>query len=104
MCVVIGAHPGSMVAIVRDLNARLLVDKYNEHQGEHMRLDEIKPTNAAEQRVKRLQANAKAATARAKQLKTQADTSAERLDMQKSRQKLSQLQRAAVTSNIKPYH
>jgi len=69
-----------------------------------MRLDEIKPTTATEQRVKRLQANAKAATARAKQLKTQADASAERLDIQKSRQKLAQIQRAAVTSNIKAYH
>jgi hypothetical protein len=68
-----------------------------------MRLDEIQP-NAAEQRVKRLKANAKAAKDRAKQSKAQADMSAERLEMQKSRQSLAQLQRDAVTSNIKPYH
>ncbi|MDP4302992.1 hypothetical protein [Leptothrix discophora] len=58
-----------------------------------MRLDEIQPSNAAEQRVKRMKANAKVARDRAKQLKAQADVSAERLDMQKSRQKLRQLQR-----------
>ena len=69
-----------------------------------MRLDEIDGSSAAEQRVKRLKDNAKVAKNRAKQLKAQADASGERLDMQKSRQKLAQLQRAAVTSNIKPYH
>jgi hypothetical protein len=69
-----------------------------------MRLDEIKPNNAAEFRVKRLKASAKAARDRAKQLKAQADTSAERLDMQMSRQKLSQLQRSPAVSTIKPYH
>ena len=68
-----------------------------------MRLDEIQP-NAAEQRVKRLKANAKTAKDRAKQLKAQADTSAGRLDMQKSRQKLAQLQRSPATPTIKPYH
>ncbi len=68
-----------------------------------MRLDEIQPS-AAEQRVKRLKANAKAAKDRANQLKARADTSAERLDMQKSRQTLGQLQRSAIASNIKPYH
>jgi hypothetical protein len=68
-----------------------------------MRLDEVQP-NAAEQRVQRLKANAKSAKDRAKQLKAHADTSAERLKMKKSRQKLAQMQRAAVTSNIKPYH
>lgn len=68
-----------------------------------MRLDEIQPS-AAEQRVKRLKDSAKTAKNRAKQLKTQADSASERLDIQKSRQKLAQLQRAAVTSNIKLYH
>jgi hypothetical protein len=68
-----------------------------------MRLDEIKAASAAEQRVKRMKANAKAAKDRAKQLKVQADAGAERLDMQKSRQELARLQRAAVTSTIKPY-
>jgi hypothetical protein len=67
-----------------------------------MRLDEIQP-NAAEQRVKRLKATAKAAKDRARQLKAWADASAERLEMQKSRQSLAQLQRSAVTSTIKPY-
>jgi hypothetical protein len=51
-----------------------------------------------------MKARAKAAKDRAKQLKAQADTSAERLDMQKSRQKLAQLQRSPATSTIKPYH
>jgi len=68
-----------------------------------MRLEEIQPSNAAEQRVKRIKASAKAAENRARQLQVQADTSAERLDMQKSRQKLVQLQRKAATSTIKPY-
>jgi hypothetical protein len=67
-----------------------------------MRLDEIKP-NAAEQRVKGLKANAKGAKDRARQLKAQADASAARLDMQKSRQKLAQLQRSPVTPTIKPH-
>lgn len=73
-------------------------------KGAKMRLNEIDGSNAADQRVKRLKDTAKVAKNRAKQLNAQADASAERLDMQKSRQKLAQLQRAAVTSNIKPYH
>lgn len=68
-----------------------------------MRLEEIQPSNAAEQRVKRMKASAKAAKDRARQLQAQADTSAERLDMQQSRQKLVQLQRKVATSTIKPY-
>lgn len=71
--------------------------------GGNMRLDEIKPNNAAEERVKRLKANAKSAEDRAKQLKTQADANAARLDMQKSRQRLAQAQRASVTMPIKPH-
>jgi uncharacterized membrane protein (DUF106 family) len=71
--------------------------------GGNMRLDEIKAASAAEQRVKRMKANAKSAKDRAKQLKAQADAGVERLDMQKSRQKLATLQRDAVTSTIKPY-
>ena len=67
-----------------------------------MRLDEIQPS-AAEQRVKRLKAGAKAAKDRAKQLKAQADMDAERLEMRKSRAALTQAQRSAVTSTIKPY-
>lgn len=68
-----------------------------------MRLEEIKAASAAEQRVRRMKVNAKTAKDRAKQLKVQADMSAERLDMQKGRQRLSQLQRSAVTTPIKPY-
>lgn len=67
-----------------------------------MRIEEIMP--AAVQRVNQLKANAKTAKDRAKQLKAQADMSAEQLDMQKSRQTLAQVQRSAVTSNIKPYN
>lgn len=69
-----------------------------------MRLDEFDGTRAGEQRVKRLKGNAKAAKARAKQLKTQADKAAEVYDMQKSRQKLAKLQRDSVTTKIQPYH
>lgn len=69
-----------------------------------MRIDEIQPGSAAERRVKALTANAKAAKERAKQLKTQADISADQLEMQRSRQSLSQHQRSAGTSSIKPYH
>lgn len=68
-----------------------------------MRLDEIQPNKAAEERVKRLKDNAKSAKTRAKQLKTQADTAADRLDIKKAKQDLAQLQRSAVTSSIKPY-
>ena len=67
-----------------------------------MRLDEIQPS-AADQRVKRLKATAKAARDRARQLKAQADMNAERLEIQKSRAALTQAQRSAVTSTIKPY-
>ncbi|MBK6862482.1 MAG: hypothetical protein IPG91_02410 [Ideonella sp.] len=68
-----------------------------------MRLDEIRAANAAEQRVKRMKANAKAAKDRAKQMKAQADAGAERLDMQKSRQKLGQLQQASVVTSIQSH-
>ena len=68
-----------------------------------MRLEEIKESIAAEQRVKRLKANAKSARDRAKQLKVQADAGAERLKMQQSRQKLAQLHKANVSTTIKPY-
>ena len=68
-----------------------------------MTLEEIKQSGAAEQRVNRLKANAKAAKDRAKQMKVQADTSAEQLKMQQSRQRLSQLHRSTVGTTIKPY-
>jgi hypothetical protein len=68
-----------------------------------MRLDEIEPSKAAEQRVKRMKDSAKTEKDRAKLLKVQADVNAERLAMQKSQAKLGQLQQAAVTTSIKPY-
>jgi hypothetical protein len=68
-----------------------------------MRLEEIDGSNAAEQRVKRLKANAKSARDRAKQLKAQADAGAERLKMQQSRQKLAQLHKSSVGTTIKTY-
>jgi hypothetical protein len=71
--------------------------------GGSMRLDEIKAASAAEQRVKRMKASAKAAKERARQLTVQADATAERLEMQQARQKVGQLQRAAVATSIKPY-
>lgn len=67
-----------------------------------MRLEEIQPS-PADQRVKRLKASAKAAKDHARRLKAHADMSAERLEMQKSRAALTQAQRSAVTSTIKPY-
>jgi hypothetical protein len=71
-----------------------------------MRLEEIVlliEADAAEQRVTRLKANAKMAKERAKQLKVQAEKSAEQLAMQQSRAKLAQLHRATVSKPIKPY-
>jgi hypothetical protein len=68
-----------------------------------MRLDEIQPDTAAEQSVQRLKASAKAAKDRAKQIQVQADTRAERLNMEKARTKLGQLHRTAATTPIKPY-
>ena len=68
-----------------------------------MTLEEIKQSGAAEQRVNRLKANAKAAKDRAKQMKVQADQGAEQLKMQQSRQRLSQLHRSTVGTTIKPY-
>lgn len=74
------------------------------NKGPNMRLDEIKPRRAAEQRVGRLKANAKAAKDRAKQLKSQADTGAEQLKVKQSREKLKKINRSSLTSMIKPYH
>jgi hypothetical protein len=69
-----------------------------------MKLEEIEQGNAADQRVKRLKDNAKAAKEKAQDLKAQADTSAEQLKIQKSRQTLTQRQRSPAISTIKPYH
>jgi hypothetical protein len=59
-----------------------------------MRLEEIQASSAAEQRVKRLKANAKAAKDRAKKLKAQADASADQLAMQQARKQLSMARKA----------
>jgi hypothetical protein len=69
-----------------------------------MRLEEIEQGNAADQRVKRLKDNAKAAKNKATELKAQADTTAAQLDMQNSRQQLTKQQRSPAMSTIKPYH
>ena len=71
--------------------------------GAHMTLEEIKQGNAAEQRVKRMKDQAKAAKDRAKEMKVNADRNAEQLKMRQSRQKLVQLQRSTVGTTIKPY-
>ena len=68
-----------------------------------MTLKEIQESAAEERRLKGLQANAKAARDRAKQLKTQADANAEQLKMKQSREKLAQLRKATTVSRIKPY-
>lgn len=68
-----------------------------------MRLDEIEPDDAAQQRVKQLKANATAAADKAKQLRARANTAADTLGLQKSRQAATQIQKAATTSTIKPY-
>ena len=68
-----------------------------------MTLEEIKQSGAAEQRVKRMKDQAKAAKDRAKQLKVNADKNAEQLKMRQSREKLAQLHRSNVGTTIKPY-
>ena len=69
-----------------------------------MKLEEIQAGIAADQRLKRMKASAKAAKDRARQLKAQVDATADRLDLQRARQNLLRLQRSVVTGNIKPYH
>jgi hypothetical protein len=68
-----------------------------------MRLEEIQNYDAAEARIKRMKDTAATAKERAKTLKRQADVSAERLAQQKSRQKLTQLQRKTSTPSINPF-
>lgn len=68
-----------------------------------MRLDEIQLSSAAERRVDRLNANAKTMKDRAKQLKAQADASAEQLKVQNSRKQQTLIRTAAQTSMIKPH-
>ena len=68
-----------------------------------MRLEEIQASSAAEQRVKRLKDNAKAAKNRAKQLNAQADASADQLAMQQSRERLWMAGKRAQATVITPY-
>ena len=68
-----------------------------------MTLEEIKQSGAAEQRVKRMKDQAKAAKDRAKQMKVNADKNAEQLKMRQSREKLVQLQRSTAGTTIKPH-
>jgi uncharacterized protein YdaT len=68
-----------------------------------MRLEEIQQ-NSSQERVDRLSDSAKVAKDKAKQLKAQADASAAQLDVQKSRQQLTNQQRSPAMSMIKPYH
>jgi predicted flap endonuclease-1-like 5' DNA nuclease len=69
-----------------------------------MRLEEIKAASAAaEQRVSRMEANAKTVKARETQVKALADANAMREVMQKSRDELTRLQGRAVNTSIKPY-
>ena len=71
--------------------------------GATMTLEEIRQSGAAEKRVERMKAKAKAAKEHAKLMKANADKSAEQLKMQQSRQRLSQLHRSSVGTSIKPY-
>ena len=68
-----------------------------------MTLEEIKQSGAAEQRVKRMKDQAKAAKDRAKQMKVNADKNAEQLKMRQSREKLAHLHRSNVGTTIKTY-
>lgn len=68
-----------------------------------MRLEEIQTSSAAEQRVDRLNANAKTMKDRAKQLKAQADASTSQLRAQNSRKQQALIRKASQTSMIKPH-
>lgn len=68
-----------------------------------MTLEEIQSDDAAQRRVDRMKANAKAAADRAKQLKGQADTNAEQLKMRRSREKIAQIRKTTASTMIKPY-
>ena len=70
-----------------------------------MNLQEIMEAiaGAAEQRVLRMTANAKSAQDKAKQLKDQADASADILKQRESRQKITKARKSSVGKMIKPY-
>ncbi len=60
-----------------------------------MTIDEIMEGDAAQMRVDRLKANAKAAKERARQMKNQADATGEQVKMRKARQQLAKLRQSA---------
>ena len=68
-----------------------------------MTLDEIMEASAGEQRVQRMKANAKAAKAKAGQMKDNADISADILKQRQMRQKAAMAQKKSVSKMIKPY-
>jgi len=68
-----------------------------------MRLEEIEPGDAAQHQAKAMKASAKVAKDRAGQLQNRADMSAERVEMQKSNDRLINLQRKAVSATIKSF-
>jgi len=68
-----------------------------------MTLDEIMEAGAGEQRVQRMKANAKAAKAKAGQMKDNADISADILKQRQTRQKAAMAQKKSVSKMIKPY-
>jgi len=68
-----------------------------------MTLEEIMEAGAGEQRVQRMKANAKAAKAKAGQMKDQADISAEILKQRQTRHKAAMARKSAVGKMIKPY-
>ena len=68
-----------------------------------MRLDEIQPNAAAEQRVDRLKNNAAAEADRANKLKVQANAEAERLRIAQSHGRSSGAKKSGAGSMIKPH-
>ena len=68
-----------------------------------MTLEEIMEGDAAQMRVDRLKANAKTAKERARQMKNQADATAEQLKMRKARQQLAKLRQSSNPNFVKPH-
>ncbi len=68
-----------------------------------MRLEEIEPKDAAEQRVDRLKDNAAAVSDRAKKLKTQANAEAERLRVTRSHEGSERTEMHGGVAMIKPH-
>ena len=70
--------------------------------GGDMTLQEIQESVAAEKRAQGLKANAKRAAENARRMQAHSDLSAERLQMQQSRERLSQQRRSTVGTKAKP--